>query len=427
MERVDYQTVLEGVADLAGLDRDNVSNAEFGTLRGFCSRRLKTAWEHQLWPEVKRCEERWFRPFFDSGATYAAGAEVFDARVSNYFQALRSPSMGNSVTNAAGLVATLTLPVAHGLAVGRTVWITVSGISSSFNGLWLATASGTTDLVYTMGSAPGVGPYATGTVMIHPTGGDGLEVSSFWAGCASSYTGDNWVTGTAYLVGRILYWPQTGRFYQVHTAHTSSQTLVPTNTTYYGVLTVFDRYIGYTQGVSAGVSWAAIGTVLGCWASNPRVYVKGQASTSADAIEWWLSENGVQVVTSTRKSVWLEYRVRTPNLKGVTWAAASTYTGGFSQVYYSDAATPGNFYDCVTTTAAGESPVTTPAKWSLVEIPRRFEQHLVYAATRDWLLSQGQAEKWALLKVDVADLLSDQVLVLKGQSGQEERLVCGTR
>jgi hypothetical protein len=425
MERVDYQTVLEGIADLAGLDRDNLSNAEFGTLRGFCSRRLKTAMEHQLWPEVKRCEERWFRAFFDSAGSYVAGSEVFDARAVEYFQALRVPLLAGVNPDASGTQATLTLPVAHGLEAGTEIWITAAGFSTAaFNGLWLAVASGTADVVYTMASNPGGGPYALGTVMIHPAGGDGLEVSSFWAACATSYDGDSWVTATDYEVGDIVYWPQSGRFYQVHTAHTSSQTLVPTNVSYYGVLTVFDRYVGYTQ-----TGFTALGTVLGVWVSNPRVYVKGQAPTSADSIEWWLSENGVQVLTTSAKSVWVEYRVRTPNLKGVAWSSSSTYTGLVGQVYFADedAEVVGNFYDCLTTTTAGESPATASAKWSLVEVPRRFEQYLVFGVVRDWLLSQGQSEKWALVKMDVDGLLGDQVLVLKGQSGQEFRMECGTR
>jgi hypothetical protein len=62
-----------------------------------------------------------------------------------------------------------------------------------------------------------------------------------------------------------------------------------------------------------------------------------------------------------------------------------------------------------------------------VEVPRRFEQYLVFGVVRDWLLSQGQSEKWALVKMDVDGLLGDQVLVLKGQSGQEFRMECGTR
>ena len=68
-----------------------------------------------------------------------------------------------------------------------------------------------------------------------------------------------------------------------------------------------------------------------------------------------------------------------PRLSGSAYSATTAYTVG-QQIYYSSTTLPGNFYDCAVTTTAGQSPDTTAASWTLVELPRMFEDYLKFEA-----------------------------------------------
>ena len=69
LRTVDYVDVLSGTADLCGLDRDNLATAEFRELRQTHDRRLQTAWEADIWPELVRVEKRYYRPLWAGGTT----------------------------------------------------------------------------------------------------------------------------------------------------------------------------------------------------------------------------------------------------------------------------------------------------------------------------------------------------------------------
>jgi hypothetical protein len=59
-----------------------------------------------------------------------------------------------------------------------------------------------------------------------------------------------------------------------------------------------------------------------------------------------------------------------------------------SQAYYN-----GDWYECVTATAAGESPGTNPEKWSKLEIPNFAAQPIVEIAIGILLMADGQSDK----------------------------------
>ena len=68
------------------------------------------------------------------------------------------------------------------------------------------------------------------------------------AGDYLSYKGD-WVTNTVYNVNECVTWTD-GHLYQVIKAHTSSDTLVPSNTEYYKAMTA-TKYITVTSDVDS--------------------------------------------------------------------------------------------------------------------------------------------------------------------------------
>ena len=76
-----------------------------------------------------------------------------------------------------------------------------------------------------------------------------------------------------------------------------------------------------------------------------------------------------------------------------------------SQVYYN-----GDWYNCISDTTAGESPSTTPEKWSVLQIPAMFERYLVQAATEEILPGEGQTQKRVIERRLANDIL-DQLMV----------------
>lgn len=56
MRTLTFSSVLNGVAQLAGLDRDNLSTSEFRRIRDLADGRLGLAWESEYWPELIRVE-----------------------------------------------------------------------------------------------------------------------------------------------------------------------------------------------------------------------------------------------------------------------------------------------------------------------------------------------------------------------------------
>jgi hypothetical protein len=244
---------------------------------------------------------------------------------------------------------------------------------------------------------------------IQPTDGSGVVTAGYWAEAATSYSADNWDSGTAYNQGDQIYYPVTDLFYQVHTSGAAGT--LPTNATVWGVLTEFDRYVGYEQ---AGKT--KLGDVLKCTRYSPKV------TTRNWEVDFGLSENGVQIGEDLA-SVVVEWRDRPSVLKGEVWDEETIYTGGSSQVYFKseDEGAAGNFFDCVTTTAAGESPETTPAKWELVEIPLFLERYLVQGLYADWLKGDGQSDKAAIEEGQANFYLQEERQLLEAGEGNGVR------
>lgn len=90
MRTVDYSTLLGETATECGLDPDNIATAEFTALRGYHNKRLQTAWEYHYWPDLMRCEQRWFRPDWDSATAFTATLERYYPLTGKYYQALQA-------------------------------------------------------------------------------------------------------------------------------------------------------------------------------------------------------------------------------------------------------------------------------------------------------------------------------------------------
>lgn len=54
MRTIDFETILAQSLQLAGLDRNNVTEQSFEQIKDFANNRLKFAWEYDVWPELTR-------------------------------------------------------------------------------------------------------------------------------------------------------------------------------------------------------------------------------------------------------------------------------------------------------------------------------------------------------------------------------------
>jgi hypothetical protein len=219
-----------------------------------------------------------------------------------------------------------------------------------------------------------------------PTDSNGDERSAYWAECRTSYAGSDWVTATAYVVGDIIFYPVTNAYYQCHTAHTSSGTLIPTASggdERWGVLTPFQRYVDHSQ------SWETnlIGTVFDIKDADPRVTRRWNSLTKRSQLDR-------TYVVEAMASCWVEFRLRRPRLTGTFYDSTLAYAVG-DQVYFTTTAGIGNFYTCTATASAGDTPATDTDKWSIVEIPLAFEGYLIQAAFAKALVGEEDSNRRA--------------------------------
>lgn len=89
MRTVTFQSVLNGVAVRCGLDvTQTIPGNIAAAYTEYINRRLRQAQEAVVWPELTRCEQRQYRADWNSGTTYAVGAEVFNTADQTYYRAV---------------------------------------------------------------------------------------------------------------------------------------------------------------------------------------------------------------------------------------------------------------------------------------------------------------------------------------------------
>lgn len=244
------------------------------------------------------------------------------------------------------------------------------------------------------------------------TGQDPEDNLAYWVQADTEFSASDYDDTVAYIVGDQVYY--SGLFYQCHTATTAG--ILPTNTSYFGQLIEFERTISYAQ-----TGQTAIGIVENVTNYNPRIHTRGSE------LNWYLDGDGIGVKGDVA-SAWVSFRIRCPKLIGDTFSVSTAYSVG-QQVYYSGGTERGNFYDCITATSAGETPLTAAAKWSIVEIPRIFHKPLVHGMAAAWVRGPGGGtlEEAAAYESFARDALDEQKTLVVGQQSQRIKTVVMTR
>lgn len=419
MRTIAYVHVLRGSADACGLEADNIPTDDFDVLRRAHSRGLANAYEFEKWPDLVRLEKRYFRNLFTPGSTLTAAttvavSEVFFPQTTKYYQALRDMPLTVSSITRSGSVATVTTAASHLLVTGNQMAIS-GATQTDYNITATITVTGAATFTYTVANAPTTP--ATGTIRCTPTPTNSSDAvqNVYWAESLSGYSGDEWLSTETNTLGDVRYWPGTDRYY-IYYNSTDSAGNQPTNTTYWRVLTDFDRYVAWAQTGQTDLNGASI---LEVWSLNPRTTARG------GEVPYELSSNGIQVLRGLPYA-WVEYRQKPPQLKGDAFSAATTYASG-NQAYYVSTTAEGNFYDANQATTAGDTPESAPTKWDVVSIPYIFERYLVQYGYGQWLRHDGQDDKAAIEERKAEELLSDQSMQLVGVQQQRRRTQVRTR
>lgn len=173
------------------------------------------------------------------------------------------------------------------------------------------------------------------------------------------------------------------------------------------------------------------GEILGVFNLNPQV----TSRSLSVGYELYDTGTALRVILGPKllDAGWYKYRTKIVPLTGDLYTPTSVYYTG-SQVYFDNGSVSGtyvpitgrphtaNFYTCLSTTNAGENPVSHPTKWSKVNIPYPFGPYMSWGAAADWMVAEGNVEGAAVLEQKangIIDLELDKVL---RQQGQIDRL-----
>lgn len=238
---------------------------------------------------------------------------------------------------------------------------------------------------YGLGAA--VVDYTTGRRWISLLDGNtlGLDDASAWWALQWGITPDAYDATAASAVGDVLFWPETPPWWYVCRVAAAAGVL-PSDTDHFARIgNRIPAEFFFDNTLEADDAGGPMGDVL-------RVTV-GDPGTDPDTCEYkfTLNTRGVRVAGDPG-SAWFTYRLPVPELGGASvWTAGETYAIG-AQVYY-HAGGVGDFYDVLDVTVAGESPASTPDKFSVVEIPKLFAVWLTAKVGADWLRWDGGTDK----------------------------------
>lgn len=156
------------------------------------------------------------------------------------------------------------------------------------------------------------------------------------------------------------------------------------------------------------------GMILQVYQKDPR------ATTNAIPVGYSLYDTGTaqQIVLQDNDTpVYVEHKIVRPNLTGDTYDASTDYAED-DQVYYS---TTGQFYDMTTDAAAGTVPTDT-SKWTVVSIPKIFENYLIRGIYADYLRANGQLEIAGLEDRTAEAFITVEADKVYRQQGQVKKL-----
>lgn len=239
-----------------------------------------------------------------------------------------------------------------------------------------------------------------------PADSNGIENSAWWAECQAGYSGDDWITGRAYVATSgspsIVRNPDDDRYYQCHTAHTAGATF---DSTKFGVLTPFRRSIDYDQ-----TGETPIGAVREVYDRDPTIHFE-----SANQIDFRLRDK--IYVAGSQARVWVELRERPPEWAGDDWSAATTYAVG-DQVF---SAPHGDFYRSLQAGNTNHA-VTDAIYWERIDVPHVLRDAVAHAICAELLNTDEKPEAAAVARSKSTRLAEVEFEKISRQQKQARQL-----
>jgi hypothetical protein len=127
-------------------------------------------------------------------------------------------------------------------------------------------------------------------------------------------------------------------------------------------------------------------------------------------------------------SATFRYRLECPTLMGDPLDEEAGYEAG-AQVYFTlpDAAATGDFYVCLGSALAGETPISKPELWRRIELPYLFGPYLKRGVHADWCELDGQNEKAGVASLAAFERLQLEYDKIERQQRQQEPWTVATR
>jgi hypothetical protein len=215
----------------------------------------------------------------------------------------------------------------------------------------------------------------------------------------------------AYAEGAEVYDTDSALYYQASGD-------VPANTAIsdavWEEITLPVREIPYVQ-----AGYRNMGDVLRVWDCDPR------RRPGARPLNFELTTTpGVDLLRYAGNSCHIRFRLQVPSLQGEDWQADETYALG-DQVYFATGQNDGDFFASITASNTGNAPSASPANWERLLIPTALAPWLIKVAQADWLPSDGQHEKSAMLLQEASVLFDAAQDLLARQQGQFPKMRIG--
>ena len=156
-------------------------------------------------------------------------------------------------------------------------------------------------------------------------GPNGTLNSQCWGLAQPTYsaTGGNWDSTNVYNVGDIILYPVTQQFYQLF--NSAAAGTIPTNTTYWGRLNKFLRYINQQTNPDGTTRTVEIGETFSVWPNDPRVTWRQHEPA------YTLTDSGI-LVEEQLPFAWIEFRKTPPLLSTAGEATAYAFPYRFCEV-----------------------------------------------------------------------------------------------
>lgn len=240
---------------------------------------------------------------------------------------------------------------------------------------------------------------------------EATEVVSGELGVVSSNSGD-WIGTTTYVRGQIVRSYIDGSNYQC-IATTSLNEEPSANLSKWGLRTDFVRSLDLEQ---AGQT--AMSGVRRVWDCDPQLAPAWEEACHRQNFEVF---DGEVVVRGSANVLWVQFWKVCPEWIGTGWVAATVYGAG-TVVYWTD----GDFYRCVTTTAAGESPGTTPGKWLRLDYPLVLAEMVAWRVFGEMDPLHGEGPMGDGISM-AEGIFGSEVMKLERQMGQTRQINVLTR